>query len=282
MDKWVVEKEESGLKLLKFLKTKHESYSLKQLKKLLEDNLCAINGITERFATAIVHKGDVISFKAPDFLESKASFSTFSKDRVLYEDDDLFIYDKPSGVTSDSFETKFKLIHRLDKETTGVLMFAKSEKILAEMINLFRKHLVRKAYLAIVDGSPKQKSGVIDNYLGKKHVYQGQAIWGAVSEEKGLHAVTEWAVEKQGKEISLLKVFPKTGRTHQIRVHLSEIKLPILGDYQYCRSFKCSYQPKRCLLHAFKILFVHPVKKSKIEVTAPMPQDFRLALSEIK
>jgi len=282
MEKWKVEKEESGLKLLKFLKTKHESYSLKQLKRFLEENLCAINGITERFATAIVHKGDLVTFNLPELKEIKITTHTFLKNRILYEDDELFIYNKPSGITSDSFKTNLNLIHRLDRDTTGVLMFAKGEAILEEMIKLFRQHMVRKIYLAIVDGAPKQTSGLIDNYLGKKHSYEGQAIWGSVSEAKGLHAITEWKVEKLGKNMSLLKVYPKTGRTHQIRVHLAGIKLPILGDYQYCRTFNCSYQPKRCLLHAFKVLFFHPVKKSKMEVMAPMPPDFHLALNEMK
>jgi 23S rRNA-/tRNA-specific pseudouridylate synthase len=280
MDKWVVTPEESGLKLLKFLKSKYEAYSSKQLKSFLENNLCAINGITERFATAQVYKGDNISFKIPTFVESKKDKMTFSKDRILYEDDELLIYNKPAGLTSDSFKTDLKLIHRLDRETTGVLMFAKSDRLLEEMIKLFRQHLVRKVYLAIVDGTPKQQKGIVDNYLGKKHVYEGQAIWGKVSEEKGLHAVTEWTLEKAGKNFSLLRCYPKTGRTHQIRVHLSEMKLPILGDYQYCRSFKCTYQPDRCLLHAYKVLFIHPTKKIKMEVKAPLPSDFLLALKE--
>lgn len=281
MDKWIVEKEESGLKLLKFLKLKYEAYSLKQLKRYLEDNLCAINGINERFATASVHKGDTVTFKMPTLSESKSVSSKFLKFRILYEDDDLLIYDKPAGITSDGFKTDLKLIHRLDKDTTGVLMFAKSEKVLEEMINLFRKHLVRKMYLAIVDGRPKQTIGTIDNYLGKIHSYEGQAIWGEVAQEKGLHAITEWKVEKLGKNMSLLKVYPKTGRTHQIRVHLSSIKLPILGDYQYCKTFNCNYQPNRCLLHASKVLFFHPIKKTKMEVKAPIPADFVLALNEM-
>jgi RluA family pseudouridine synthase len=281
MDKWIVEAAESGQKLLKFLKSKYEAYSLKQLKGFLESNLCSINGITERFATILVHKGDEIRFKMPINADSKNSHSNLSKDRILYEDEYLLFYNKPSGITSDGFKTTLKLIHRLDKDTTGVLMFAKTETVLEEMIKLFRQQLVRKVYLAVVDGTPKAQKGIIDNYLGKKHEYQGQAMWGSVHQSKGMHAVTEWSLEKAGKNFSLLRCYPRTGRTHQIRVHLSESKLPILGDYQYCRSFKCTYTPGRFLLHAYKILFIHPIKKIKMEVKAPLPEDFCLALKEM-
>lgn len=279
MHKWIVTPEESEQKLLKFLKSKLDEYSLKQLKRCLEDNLCTVNGATERFATALVFKGDIVTFKDMEVSEKTSHY--FDNSRILYEDADFFIYNKPDNITSDSFKTKFMLIHRLDIGTTGVLMFAKSELIFNEMVTLFRKRLVKKVYLAIVEGVPKQKSGTVDNYLGKKHEYAGQTIWGSVSKEKGVHAVTEWRVEKSGKLLSLIRCFPKTGRTHQIRVHLSEMKLPILGDYQYWRTFQSTFQPKRCLLHAFRISFMHPRLKSKMEIEAPIPEDFALALKEI-
>ncbi len=160
-------------------------------------------------------------------------------------------------------------------------MFAKTQRMLEAMIELFRARLVKKEYLAVVDGALKKSTGVIDNYLGKKHEFEGQAIWGSISKEKGLRAITEWKLLKLGKNLSLIKCYPKTGRTHQIRVHLSEMKHPILGDHQYCKHFQCKYQPKRCLLHALKVVFIHPTKKTKIEVEAPVPPDFLLALNEM-
>jgi len=278
--KWVVTDQESEQKLVTFLKSKMDEYSLKQLKRCLEENLCTINGITERFAKALVFKGDIVTFK-PIKLEPKKDHQIFEKSRILFEDQHLFIYNKPAGITSEGFKTGLFLIHRLDIGTTGVLMFAKTEFILNDMIALFKKYLIKKVYLAIVEGSPKVLSGVVDNYLGKKLSYEGQTIWGSVPKEKGVRAVTEWKVEKLGKSISLIRCYPKTGRTHQIRVHLNEMNLPILGDYHYCRTFKSSFQAKRCLLHAFKVRFPHPKSGAMMEIEAPIPEDFALALKEI-
>jgi len=280
MDKWIVGEAEDRLKLFKFLKSKYDRTSLKQIKKLLEQNACTVNGVVERFASVLIHQGDLITFKLTEITPHEESF--FLKQNVLYEDEDLFVYNKPSGITSDSFKTKILLIHRLDKETTGVLMFAKNKQFLDAMISLFRKHLVKKVYLALVDGKPTKKEGQVDNYLGKKHAYEGQSIWGSVPKEKGLHAITEWKVEKSGNDFSLLKCIPKTGRTHQIRVHLSEMQMPILGDYHYCKQFKSTYEAKRCLLHALKVSFIHPRTGLKIEIEAPLPADFLLAVQEIK
>lgn len=281
MRNWVVKKEESGEKLLKFLNLKFNSYSSKQLKRLIEAGACTLNGYVERFASKIIFEGDRISFEVTEKTALKDDLSLFLKTRILYEDEDLFIYDKPPGITSDGFKTDFLLIHRLDRETSGILMFAKHERLRLLMIDLFRKHLVKKHYLAVVDGIPKKKSGIIENFLGKKHNVQGQVTYGSISREKGLRAVTEWDLEKSTKGYSLINCYPKTGRTHQIRVHLSEMGNPILGDYQYCRQFIVSLKPKRCLLHAFKVNFMHPIKNINMEVEAKIPPDFLFTYEDI-
>lgn len=105
-----------------------------------------------------------------------------------------------------------------------------------------------------------------------------QSIWGSVSQEKGVAAATSWHVLKKGKQASLLQCFPETGRTHQIRVHLSGMGHPILGDHQYGKKFTCSYQAPRCLLHANKIGFIHPFLHKEIAIGAPMPEDFKDAM----
>lgn len=287
IDRWQVSLEESGMNLLAFLKKRIPHYSARALKKALENNCCQINGKTERFASASVGKGDKITLS---LLESNAAGSAFDPKRVLDENADLLFYDKPSGHSSDdqfflrSIQEKYptaELLHRLDKETTGVLMFAKSEDVRQMVIGYFRKHLVKKTYYALVDGVPKKKSGLIDNYLGRKRIYQGQAIWGEVKPHEGLHAVTAWERERAGGEASLLRCFPKTGRTHQLRVHLSGLGHPILGDFQYGRHFLCKYRAPRCLLHAAEIEFEHPAG-NLCTVSAPLPKDFLIALEELK
>jgi RluA family pseudouridine synthase len=284
MPTWKVGQAESGSKLLAFLKEKLAGeHSLRQIKKALDNHACCVNGVNEKFASAQLGSGDLVDFDSDKL--SMPTVDSYEKSRVLFEDDWLLLYDKPAGVTSERLAEilakvwpRLQLIHRLDKETTGILMLAKQPAALAHLIDQFKQHKVKKEYLALVDGVLDKKAGHIENYLGKKHSYQGQAIWGSVNKAKGLPAVTDWVLEQKGIQASLLKCIPKTGRTHQIRVHLSELGHPILGDYQYGRKFKCPYRPHRCLLHAAKIIFVHPSKGIEISITSKMPQDFEKAL----
>ncbi len=289
MLQWEVGQQESGMKLAAFLQSKLADMSLRQLKRGIEANQCQINGRTERFASTLLGAGDRVSFSKKDAIKTETAPA------ILYQDADFLIIDKPSGLSSDSPKlldqikqsinqsSLAELIHRLDRDTTGVLMFARRPEAREAMIQLFRRHQVVKTYLALVDGKPDKRKGVIDNYLEKKHTYQGQALWGGSKAGSGLHALTEWEIEKSGEAASLLRCYPKTGRTHQIRVHMSEMGHPLLGDYQYGRSFRSGYRPQRCLLHAWKIAFRHPFKESavEVEVEAPLPPDFMQAIQSL-
>lgn len=274
---WKVTPEESGMRLIAFLQKKlGSSFSARRIKQLLESNRCTINHRKERFGSAIVGNGDQISL----MLDVQAKSSSV-KPQILYEDDALLILDKPAGTPSESdhllISKDLRLVHRLDRDTTGALIFAKSDQIFNAMLSLFKQRQVHKEYLAIVDGSPKENQGIIDNYLGEIHRYQGQKIWGEV--KKGLHAITEWVCEKRSPSAALLRCIPKTGRTHQIRVHLSSIGHPILGDYHYAKTFRCTFQPNRVLLHASMLSFPHPEQQEKIvKATAPLPSDFKNAI----
>lgn len=289
MLRWKVTQEESGTQLLSFLKSKLPAdYSTRSLKRFLDSNLCRVNDRTERFASYVLGYGDQV-----ELLESSKQAKSkvqLEDQRILYQDADLFIYDKPSGIPADSEELLhalqgdwpfLKLAHRLDRDTTGVLIFARTPEALEKMNDLFKKRKVQKKYLAIVDGIPEKQSGIIDNYLGVLHKYQGQTLYGQVQKSKGLHSITEWELAKTGKGAALLSCFPKTGRTHQLRVHLAEMGHPILGDFQYGHKFRSTYRPGRYLLHAESVVFMHPVTEQIIEVHAPIPVDFQQAIEEI-
>lgn len=287
MPSWEVSHSESGTKLLAFLKSKlGDAYSARQLKKAIENNSCQINQRFEHFATANLGEGDLVNFQESALLATESIFK-LEKNRILYEDAALLAYNKPAGITSDDTDliqalqqkaADLMLVHRLDRDTTGVLLFAKSKDVLDGMTALFKKRLVAKTYLALVDGTPAKPSGLVDNHLGALHRYQGQTMWGSVEKPKGLHAITEWQCEKKLSKASLLRCSPRTGRTHQIRVHLSEMGHPILGDSQYGKKFNCNYRPSRCLLHALEISFAHPLSGQKITIKAPLPEDFTAAL----
>jgi len=283
--KWHVYPEESGLRLQNYLKIKlGDQFSARQIKHMIENNQCKVNNKIERFSSIKVAEHDQISLDVR--LPTSPPVKLFEPERILFEDDHLLVYNKPAGIPSDN--SKFiaairrklpclSLVHRLDKDTTGILLFAKTELALQGMIEQFRDRLITKVYLAIVDKVPKQNKGLIDNYLAEVKRYQGHTIWGSVKKEKGLHAVTEWQKMKTGEKCALIKCFPKTGRTHQLRVHLSEAGHPILGDYEYSKHFECVYKAPRCMLHALEIHFLHPILGNQVDIISPLPKDFKEA-----
>ncbi len=284
MPQWKVTELESGLKLLSFLRQKlGPGPSARLLKRSLEANLCQINNRVERFGSISVGRGDIVNFTLETFQPAVNQALIYERIKTLYADEHLLIIDKPDGISSEDpvlLESikgpsgYLKLVHRLDRETTGVLIFARSADTLKAMIELFRNRKVQKKYLALVDGVPKTKNGFIKNYLGKLHEYEGQNLWGPTDKTAGVLAETEWSIEKQAANCALVACVPLTGRTHQLRVHLSGMGHPILGDKQYAKRFRCTYRPQRCLLHALEIHFPHPITHQSLTVTAPLPDDF--------
>lgn len=284
-----VSERESGSKLLAFLKSQlGPQIPARQLKRSLDAGRCRLNGRVERFGSKLVGRGDHIDF---DLLqETRQELQEDSQESYLYVDDDIIAYNKSSGIISEdkklqaSIHAKYDttiLLHRLDRETSGVLLFARNTATETAMLELFKQRHIEKKYLAIVDGIPA-KEGVVDNFLGKVNAYQGQTLWGAVEKEKGRWACTRWHVEKSHKDVSLLTCFPETGRTHQIRVHLSSIGHPILGDHQYGRTFRSSFSAPRLLLHAAEISFLHPTTKKEVSIKAPLPLDFEEAMEQLE
>lgn len=284
---WIVTSKDSGAKLLSFLSQHLEGkYSARFIKRLIEHNGCQINGRTERFASTLLGKGDHVSL----CLEQSPAKIQDDNSRIIFEDEALLVYDKPAGVNCDEkgilkilkkINPSLLLVHRLDRDTTGALLLAKSQQVFANLVEQFKNFQVGKRYLAIVDGKLEQQRGVIENYLGKKRAFAGQSIWGAVKSTDGLAAVTAWECLKRGKFATLLACMPKTGRTHQIRVHMAEMGHPILGDFQYGKVFQCPYRPARLLLHAEEIRFLHPISGQLLTFTAPLPDDFKIAQQEL-
>lgn len=289
LHEWVVTSKDSGNKLVTFLTLQLASqYSAKSLKRAIENNLCQVNGRTERFASTIVGTGDQISLVLENSLPT-ANPLRFDLKRLLFEDSNLLIYNKPSGINCDE-EGMWPIIkaycpvaepmHRLDRETTGALLFSKTPMSAQHLLMQFKKTQVKKCYRAIVDGLVAGQEGMIDNFLGKQKIYAGQTRWGAVK-TGGLHAVTHWKRLKMGKKATLLHCFPETGRTHQIRVHMAEMGHPIIGDYQYVNQFVCPYRATHYLLHAEQLTFTHPETGQVLCVKAPLGEDFLAAQNQL-
>ncbi len=240
--------------------------SLRALKSDLEKNRCQVNGVTERYASFRVKKGDRITFLQKDIEEKKPN--------VLFEDDHLIIVDKQAWTTCDEkFMPPYRLVHRLDHQTTGVIILAKSHTAYQEMVKLFRERRVKKKYLAIVDGVPKGKKGTIEQnvrVMSRKgnQVTCGVSKWGKPS-------ITHWNIEKKSATHAMISCLIETGRTHQIRVHMKTLGNPILGDFQYSRTFSYKASVARVMLHAHMVSFTHPITKERLEITAPIPKDFK-------
>lgn len=275
--KWVVPASQN---LVAFLQGQLGPYSGKLLRRLLEANLCRINGSIERFGSRIVARGDAVEL-APSW--KSVLTPQLSTLETLYEDSFLKVVNKPAGWVCDpknalkTFGTGQYLVHRLDKDTTGLLIIAKSRSSRDHLMECFEKREISKSYLALVDGVPKEASGERRSFLAKKRSFQGQTIWG--SSGQGLTAITHWKRVAIGNNASLLLCEPVTGRTHQIRVHLAEMGHPILIDRQYAKSFRSKLFIQRPLLHAYRLQFSYSGKT--IDLTAPLYSDMENVLTQV-
>jgi RluA family pseudouridine synthase len=283
---WIVSAEDEGEKLVAFLKKSiSEECSLRKIKSWIDAGACSLNGRTERFHHTRLRANDKVRLINLETKQTQVANppQKSSLNRILYEDSDILVFNKPPGFTCDERaekELKAYLVHRLDKDTSGVLLAAKNEACREALFEQFRKRETRKEYLALVDGVVKQARGSIRNHLAPIQKFQGGQIWGAV-EKDGLLALTDWQCVKRGHTATLMRLFPHTGRTHQLRAHMADIGHPILGDRLYGKDFQCDYVPVRQMLHAERLTFSHPTLKKTIEIIAPMPEDFYAAMTTV-
>lgn len=280
---WIVSARFANVALLAFLQRclKDKAYSMRKLKGCIDAGFCFVNGRPQRFSRTVVAAGDKIQLTVP---EAKAP----TQIQIVYEDDLLLVIDKPEGHTCDERLVadlakkgkKIELVHRLDKETTGLLLCAKTSAVKKYFIEQFRALLVQKQYIAIVDGIVKEDSGTVENYLGPIERYQGHVKWGVVYKD-GHFAASSWQVLKRAKNATLLALMPKTGKTHQLRIHTSGMGHPILGDHVYAKGFRCAYKAPRVMLHAHKLAFVHPKTGQVLELVAEAPEDFKACMQGV-
>lgn len=243
----------------------------------------------------------------------KANNSLSEEIKILYEDDDVLALNKPAGlmVHGDGrkkektltdwilkkhpslkdvgepgrYEGKIiprpGIVHRLDRETSGVLVVAKNQKTFECLKNEFQKREVSKNYIAIVYGAMKDDFGTINRPIGRSA--KDFRLWSAQRGARGAmrEAVTEYKVVKRAKDFSLINLFPKTGRTHQLRVHLKAINHPIVCDSLYAPKRECAFGLKRMALHASSVEFL-ALDGRKVKVEAPMPEDFSEAVAKLQ
>jgi RluA family pseudouridine synthase len=274
---WCVGKEDDLKKLPAFLCTKEELDlpSQKKARQLLETGRCSVNGLIRTFASAVVHVGDRVSV-SQDCTEPQIPTGV----PIVYEDADIFVIEKPVGLQCEqaAFEKALKrpccMVHRLDKETSGLVIVANNSTAAESFHSLFLRREIIKRYLAIVDGQLTDRKGSICAPLKMQNRIGTSMYWG-VAKEGGKPSRTDYEVVALKKTASLIVLSPQTGRTHQIRVHMASIGHPVLGDYHYADRFVCSLRPSRHLLHAWKLQFEHPLLKKSIRCKSSIPKDFQ-------
>jgi 23S rRNA pseudouridine1911/1915/1917 synthase len=169
------------------------------------------------------------------------------------------------------------IVHRLDKDTTGVILVAKDPRSQEMMSGLFKERVVHKTYRTIVEGIVRKNEGSIEGSIGR-HPIQRKKM--AVVKKGGRESQTSYKILQRLDGFTYIEAYPRTGRTHQIRVHFAHIGHPVVGDEAYGR--KAKHAAGRPLLHAYSISFTHPVKGLPMQINAPVPDDMARFLLEHK
>ncbi|SHH83076.1 RluA family pseudouridine synthase [Desulfofustis glycolicus] len=221
---------------------------------------------------------------------------------VLHEDDALLVVAKPPGLVVhpgsgnrdgtliNGLLYRFRalagvgdaarpgIVHRLDKDTSGVLVVARTAAVHRQLVSAFKERRVDKTYLALVHGVPGDSQGTVEAPIGRHPVHRQKM---AVCPANGRSAISRWRVRQVFHQISLLEVTIETGRTHQIRVHLAAIGHPVVGDRLYGSNRKNERFPRQ-MLHAWRLCFAHPVSGENLVFEAPLPADFTAALALVE
>ena len=220
--------------------------------------------------------------------------------QIAYEDEHLLVVDKSAGVVvhpakghqEDTLSQllagvagggdleRAGIVHRLDRDTSGLLVVARSDEVHAALQRALQRREIEREYLALVQGRPPARTGTIEAPIGRDaRVRTRMAVGGAHARE----ARTRFELDKALATTSLLRLRLETGRTHQIRVHLQAIGHPVVGDPEYGgRGAPETFGLKRQFLHATRLAFAHPIGGERVEVRSPLPDDLRAALERAK
>jgi 23S rRNA pseudouridine955/2504/2580 synthase len=295
---------EDGMRLDRWFKTHYAGLPHSRLEKLLRTGQVRVDGGRAKSSTRLAEGQTIRVPPLPDVAPPPGPKHALSKsDRdflasiTLYEDDDLLVLNKPSGIAvqggtktphhidrllegmGDGPETRPRLVHRLDRDTSGVLVIAKRRAVAAKLGKAFQTRSVRKIYWALVHGVPKPPQGKIEAALVKASGPDGDRVRKARpgEQDRAQSAVTHYAVvDRAGQAVSFVSLKPVTGRQHQLRAHMAILGTPILGDEKYPSGAELPPGvDHRLHLHARRISFPHPSGEGVVDVTAKLPEHMR-------
>lgn len=300
MREFIVKKEEENTRIDSYLSRKNEDISRVAIQRLIEEEKILVNGKKVKPSYKIEEK-DIITLdeQPPKEISLKAQEIPIE---IIYEDKDIIVVNKPKGmvvhpangnpdgtlvnclmaICKESLsgiggEIRPGIVHRLDKYTSGIIIVAKNDKAHINMSEQIKNHEVQKTYLALVKGIVKENEATINMPIGRSTKDRKKM---AVT-KNGKEAITHFKVLKRYNNYTLLQVQIETGRTHQIRVHLSEIGYPIVGDTTYSNG-KNKWNIKGQCLHAKSLKFKHPITGKEMFLEARMPSYFEEILKELE
>ena len=293
--------EQAGMRLDQCAAALADGISRTRIQRAIASGNMTLNGVVCTVPRTVVAEGDELVFEIPEEPAPEHVTPERIPLNILYEDEALMVIDKPAGMvvhpaagnytgtvvnallgrsreiaeefeeTGDPFRPG--IVHRLDKDTSGCLLVAKSARAMDRLCRMFAERKVMKTYAAIVAPCPKVAAAEIRTQIGRHPVNRKKM---AVVQRGGKEALTRFTVMRKGRigsvSAALLQVRILTGRTHQIRVHMNHIGHPLPGDYLYNPDYRLI---KRQALHSCRLTFCHPISGKPMDFTAPIPDDFK-------
>lgn len=301
MEEYELTADESGERIDKFLSRNYENLSRSYIQKLLKDGNIIVNKLAVK-ANYKIASGDVIHIRIPESEPLDILPENIPLD-ILYEDSDILIVNKPKGMVVHPSPGHYThtlvnavlyhcggnlsgingvirpgIVHRIDMNTTGSLLICKNDRAHQILAKQLKEHSITRRYHAIVHGNIKEDSGTVDAPIGR-HPADRKKM--STKSQHGRHAVTHYRVLERFGSYTYIECELETGRTHQIRVHMSSIGHPILGDDVYGPA-RCPFKLEGQTLHAKTLGIIHPSTKEYMEFDAPLPQYFQNLLTMLR
>lgn len=272
--------------LIKFLRKQFPNKGSNKIKQLIERKVVAVNNETITYFTQQLQIKQIVTINE----QPKQEDVVFSKFKILFEDESIIVIDKKAGLLSiatqkeiektaysllseyvkrKNIHSRIFIVHRLDKQTSGVMIFAKNQDVKIKLQHNWSEMIIERTYSVLVEGVVTPKEGTITSYLKENKMYKMYSVKTPDSDSK--KTITHYKVEKQNSNYSLLTARLETGRKNQIRVHFFDLGFPVVGDIKY----GATHNPiKRLGLHAKLIKFIHPVTNKILRFESPVPSEF--------
>jgi 23S rRNA pseudouridine1911/1915/1917 synthase len=300
MKEYIADETVSNLRIDKAISEKDSNFSRVAIQRMLEEENILVNGKKVK-ASYKLQVGDKITIEEPEIKESTIEPENIPLD-IIYEDNDILVVNKQKGLVvhpgngnlngtlvnaimaycKDSLsgiggEIRPGIVHRIDKDTSGLLIIAKNDKAHINVSEQIKNHEVKKTYIALVRGVLKENEATINMPIARSIKDRTKMA----VDKNGKNAVTHFKVLERFDGYTLLEVNIETGRTHQIRVHMAEIGYPIVGDTVYSNG-KNPFGVEGQMLHSFKLEFKHPITGKEMLLEAPLPQYFEDVLNTLR